>query len=74
MIKLHRTRLMRAGEVALWYRGKLVWQGNVGADVRGVTFDALAMNVHDGERLTGLLGERTLTAEVALATLADWWA
>ena len=26
---LHQTRLMRRGEVALWHRGTIVWQGSV---------------------------------------------
>ena len=31
MIKLHSTRLMRAGEVALWRDSRMVWVGLVGA-------------------------------------------
>ena len=74
MIKLHSTHLMRSGEVALWHRGRMVWTGVVGSDVRGVTFDTLAMNVRDREQIGALLGERELTAENALAALAAWWA
>ena len=33
MVKLHATRLMPNGEVALWSTGQLVWTGVVGAQV-----------------------------------------
>jgi hypothetical protein len=52
MIRLHSTRLMRGGEVALWHRGKIVWQGSVGADVRGVMFDAVSLSTDDSARIT----------------------
>ena len=73
MIKLHKTRLMRDGEVALWHQGKIVWRGLVGSNVGDVTFDTLSMNLQDGERLNARVGEEKLTAGVALGALAEWW-
>jgi hypothetical protein len=73
MVRLHATRLMRRGEVALWHRGTIVWQGNVGARLHGVTFDAVSMNVEDGERLAALAGSEIAAVETVLAALADWW-
>jgi hypothetical protein len=73
MVRLHATRLMRRGEVALWHGGTIVWQGNVGAKLDGVTFDAVSMNVEDGERLASLAGNEIADVETVLAALADWW-
>ena len=73
MIKLYQTRLMRDGEVALWHRGKIVWRGYVGSDIRDVTFDTLSINLQDGERLTARFGDRRFTTEEAVATLSAWW-
>ena len=73
MIKLHQTRLMRDGEVALWYRGKIIWRGFVGSHICDVTFDTVSMNLQDGERLSSRVGDETLTEEVALVALAEWW-
>jgi hypothetical protein len=73
MVRLHATRLMRRGEVALWREGTIVWQGNVGAILHGVTFDAVSMNVEDGERMAALTAEKAVDAESVLAALADWW-
>ena len=42
MIKLHATRLMRRGEVALWRDGAMVWAGAVGAHLTDVTFDTVS--------------------------------
>jgi hypothetical protein len=74
MIRLHSTRLMRGGEVALWHRGEIVWQGSVGSNVRNLAFDAVSLNTEDEQRMSALLGERAITADAVLATLADWWA
>ena len=41
MIKLHATRLMRAGEVVLWLDGLIVWKGAV-----GIIFDTVPMHRH----------------------------
>lgn len=49
---------MRQGEVALWHRGTIVWQGSVGATINGVDFDAVSINIEDGERLTKLTGRK----------------
>ena len=74
MIRLHSTRLMREDEVTLWHRGKIVWQGCVGAYVDGVTFDAVSFSSDDGLRMSSLIGGRPVTAEVVKSTLANWWA
>jgi len=42
MIKLHGTRLMRSGEVALWRDGVVVWTGAVGAHLTDVIFDTVS--------------------------------
>ena len=57
LIRLHQTRLMRRGEVALWHRGTIVWQGSVGATINGVNFDAVSINIEDGERVANLIGQ-----------------
>ena len=74
MIRLHSTRLMRGGEVTLWFRGKIVWQGSVGAYIDGVKFDALSLSTDDSLRMSSLLGGRPVTAEAVTSTLANWWA
>jgi len=51
MVKLHATRLMPNGEVALWSKGQLVWSGAVGVRVSSVVFDAISMHVDDGVRM-----------------------
>jgi hypothetical protein len=51
MIKLHATRLMRSGEVALWRDGAMVWRGAVGAHLTGVIFDAVSLHVDDGQTM-----------------------
>ena len=63
MIRLHSTRLIRGGEVALWHRGKIVWQGSVGSEVRGVTFDAVSLSTDDSARFSASIGEQAITAE-----------
>ena len=45
MIKLHATRLMRAGEVVIWRDGAMVWSGAVGAYATNVVFDTVSMYV-----------------------------
>ena len=47
MIKVHATRLMRAGEVLLWREGTIVWSGAVGAYLTNVVFDTVSMHVDD---------------------------
>ena len=64
---------MRRGEVALWHRGTIVWQGNVGASLHGMTFDAVSMNVEDGERIANLTRKEMIDAEAVLTALAEWW-
>ena len=72
MVKLHATRLMRSGEVALWCNGSIVWSGAVGAHVRDIAFDAVSMHVDDGVRMLATVGERP-TADHVLSVLAGWW-
>ena len=72
MVRLHPTRLMREGEVALWHAGTIVWTGSVGARIEGRNFDAVSMNVKDAERLAAI-GEVLLTKEDVLEALASWW-
>jgi hypothetical protein len=43
MVKVHATRLMRGGEVALWLDGEIVWSGSVGTQLKGVSFDAVSI-------------------------------
>jgi hypothetical protein len=72
MIKLHPTRLMRHGEVTLWRDGAIVWKGDVGAHLSGISFDAVSMHVDDSARMAARVsGHRG--AEEVLAALADWW-
>jgi hypothetical protein len=73
LIRLHQTRLMRRGEVALWHRGTIVWQGSVGVMINGVNFDAVSINVEDGERFTKLTGRKAVDAVSVVAALVGWW-
>ena len=73
LIRLHQTRLMRPGEVALWHHGTIVWQGSVGATINNIVFDAVSINVEDGQRLTGLTDGKAFDAVSVVAALADWW-
>ena len=50
MVKMHATRLMPNGEVALWSKGQLIWSGVVGAHVSSMSFDAISMHVDDSVR------------------------
>ena len=50
MVKMHATRLMANGEVALWSKGQLIWSGVVGAHVSSMSFDAISMHVDDSVR------------------------
>jgi hypothetical protein len=72
MVKLHATRLMRAGEVALWSDGVIVWSGRVGAHVSGIDFDTISMHVDDSAQMTARLS-KPAQAEEVLAALAGWW-
>lgn len=73
VVRVHTTHLMRAGEVVLWRKGRIVWQGCVGADVSGLTFDAMSMSVDDAEQFNTRRGGVVLTAEVVITTLSEWW-
>ena len=73
MVKLHATRLMRAGEVALWRGGRMVWRGPVGAYLTDVAFDAVSMHVDDRALLAARVSV-PVTSEDVLAALAEWWA
>jgi hypothetical protein len=73
VIRLYRTRLMRRGEIALWHRGMIVWHGNVGAEITGISFDAVSMNIADGERMAALAERKIVDADTVLAALANWW-
>ena len=72
MVKLHATRLMANGEVALWSKGQLVWSGVVGAQVSSIAFDAVSMHVDDGMRMRAMVGDQP-TADLVLSVLAGWW-
>ena len=72
MVRVHSTRLMREGEVALWREGSIVWTGSVGSRIPGQDFDAMLLNVSDAERLAAI-PEVQLTKEALLAALASWW-
>jgi hypothetical protein len=71
MVRVHPTRLMREGEVALWRGGTIVWKGFVGARVEGHDFDAMSMNVKDADRLAA--SKAPMTKEEVLEALAGWW-
>ena len=72
MVKLHATRLIRNGEVALWSKGQLVWTGVVGVQVSSIAFDAISMHVDDGVRMLATVGDQP-TADLVLSVLAGWW-
>ena len=72
MIKLHATRLMRSGEVALWRDGVMVWTGAVGAHLTDVSFDTVSLHVDDSAVMAARVS-RQATAEEVLAVLAGWW-
>ena len=72
MVKLHATRLMRSGEVALWFNGSIVWSGSVGARVCDIDFDAVSLHVDDGVRMLATVGDQP-TADHVLSVLAGWW-
>ena len=50
---------------------RLAWQ--LGAEIRSVSFDAVSINVDDGERVAALTGKKMVDAETVLAALANWW-
>src|SRR4029079_7296334 len=72
MVKLHATRLMANGEVALWSKGQLVWSGVVGAHVSSMSFDAISMHVDDSVRMRAAPGDQP-TAALVLGVLAARW-
>ena len=72
MVKLHATRLMANGEVALWSKGQLIWSGVVGAHVSSMSFDAISMHVDDSVRMLAAVGDQP-TADHVLSVLAGWW-
>ena len=73
MVRLHSTRLMPMGEVALWYNGRIVWTGGIGATISGISFDAISMHVEDAARISAQGGKGSLTQRVVVEALADWW-
>ena len=72
MVKMHATRLMPNGEVALWSKGQLIWSGVVGAHVSSMSFDAISMHVDDSVRMLAAVGDQP-TADLVLSVLAGWW-
>lgn len=72
MVRVHSTRLMPVGEVALWHNGRIVWQGSVGAAICDIIFDAISMHVEDAARITGI-GQKAVTREMVVSALANWW-
>ena len=60
---------MRRGEIALWHRGTIVWQGRVSATIKGVDFDAVSMNIEDGKRFTKLTSRKAVDAGSVVAAL-----
>jgi hypothetical protein len=71
MVKVHATRLMRGGEVALWRNGQIVWSGNVGAALKDISFDAISIHIEDAAKLVG--PDDVTTPQSVLQTLAEWW-
>lgn len=72
MIKLHASRLMRGGEVALWHGGRMVWRGSIGDNVGDIAFDAVSLSIDDGARMQARLAG-VLTADVTRDALRTWW-
>lgn len=71
MVRVHATRLMPVGEVALWNQGKLEWTGLLGSEVGMLQFDCVSINVADQVRL-----ERSMTGrdvDCVLRAIAAWW-
>lgn len=66
------SRLMQAGEVALWRDGVLVWCGPVGSIIADMLFDSIAVNVRGEPRLRQLVGSRADCVTVC-AAIARWW-
>ncbi len=73
MIRLHATRLMAAGEFALWHDGRIVWRGNVGACIGRVAFDAVSFAASDFSRMKDLIGDQEASPDVLRAAIAGWW-
>jgi hypothetical protein len=73
MVRVHSTRLMRNGEVALWHDGRVVWRGAVGTHLEAATtFDTIMLHAEDGKRLSARL-QRRPTAKQVLEAVATWW-
>jgi hypothetical protein len=72
MCKLHTSRLMRGGEYALWRGGRIIRSGNVGERIDDIAFDAVSLSIDDGVQLLERTGG-VLTADMARATLSNWW-
>lgn len=71
MVRVHATRLMPVGEVALWKEGRVAWRGLLGALVTEVEFDCVSLNVADAAKLERLLQGRGVRD--VLAAIAEWW-
>lgn len=71
MVRVHATRLMPLGEVALWNGGRIAWRGLLGASVIGVEFDCVSLNQTDAMKLERLLRGRSRTD--VLGAIAGWW-
>ncbi len=73
MVRLHATRLMAAGEVALWNEGSIIWQGVVGSHIGAVPFDAISFSAFDSTRMNDLIGDGRITCEIVRRAIAEWW-
>lgn len=72
MVRLHATRLMRGGEVALWFDGAIVWSGVLGTRVPDLPFDVVSMHIDDGTRMLAMIGDQ-LSPDIVLNALSGWW-
>jgi len=73
MVRLHATRLMAAGEVALWNEGSIIWQGVVGSQIGAVHFDTISFSAFDCSRMQDLIGDGRITCETVRRAIAEWW-
>jgi hypothetical protein len=71
MVRVHATRLMPVGEVALWNEGRIAWRGLLGSLVTGVEFDCVSLNQVDAVKFERLLSGWG-PGEV-LSAIAGWW-
>ncbi len=73
MVRVVATRLMRAGEVALWSGGRLVWRGQLGSEICDIEFDAISVSTGDHPRLQQLVDASEATSAILRAAVARWW-